>query len=133
MAFDEKNRKRAYKPRFREPAKVTENPITIDELDSTLCVSIWCCVLAQLLCDLAGIDLKARREAERWVASRDFNVVCDFACMEASVALSVINKINTNPEFAASFRVSNSTLHNREVRPQPNRGRPRGVRTPLAP
>lgn len=62
---------------------------------------LWRCVLAQAVRDLYCGEPKHRTEAIRWIASKDFVTVCDFANVEPNDMREQLKDLAGLPEMLA--------------------------------
>jgi hypothetical protein len=62
---------------------------------------LWRCVLAQAVRDLYCGEPKHRLEALQWVASKDFETVCDFASIEVDDMREQLKDLAALPDILA--------------------------------
>lgn len=81
-------------------------------------VRLWSAVIIQAIQDLLGKNQKLRKEAQGWINSQSFAVVCDLANLDFARTKNMLNKIGTNKgEFMdfSSSKTKSSLVHNKEA------------------
>lgn len=79
---------------------------------------LWSAVIIQAIQDLLGKNQKLRKEAQGWINSQSFAMVCDLANLDFEWTKNALNKIGTNKEGLIDFSSSetqSSLVHNKEA------------------
>ncbi|WP_339046435.1 hypothetical protein [Candidatus Mesenet endosymbiont of Agriotes lineatus] len=67
---------------------------------------LWSVVIIQAIQDLLGKNQKLRKEAQGWINSQSFAMVCDLANLDFERTKNALNKIGTNKEGLIDFSSS---------------------------
>ena len=103
-------KKQPKRSNISEPAEVVRLPQSISADETSLCKLIWICVIYQLMTDVVctakNNDARINREeAEAWVYSSSFEMVCYLANIHPCVVRRMFNKIKQDRRLPDGFNI----------------------------
>lgn len=71
---------------------------------------LWAAVITRAIQDIAGKNLKLKKEACKWIRSRSFETVCELANLDFQRLKSMLNKFGINKEDSMNFSSNKNVL-----------------------
>lgn len=107
-----------------------------DNIDAAACQRLWCAMLlrnltdatghGKILCEGSGASNMAISQAQNWIGSNDFRLVCDMAGFNPDA----IEEKYRSGELAALIRQIRQPMRNKKPRPE-GRGKHRDKDNPM--